>query len=293
MRGTMSSKHAIVLKVAGVLTLAACDRLVDPLFPSDAQEFSPPGVYSTWWNMTQACSSLTGPLNAVHWYKTDQPLRDARTGEPITGYWNSIDNRIVLMNDAVLDGGSVRHEMLHALVRKVGHPRSQFLGKCLGTVPCQGACIRDAGPYQQPPETPTHIKGDSLEITVDIEPRNPNSAHDGGFFSMTVLVRNRTNHWATVPNYFSYVFSGVDSSSTFDFDVRGPAGGIIGGEVRMDPSEWIFAPDETKKQVFDFSIGNNSVAYQLPPYRLPPGNYIARGGYSEWMSSDSTFVIGP
>jgi hypothetical protein len=291
MRGTISSRHALVLKLAVVtatLTLAACDRLIDPLFPSDAQEFSPPPVYSTWWNMTQACSGLTGSFAAVHWYKTAQPLRDRRTGEPIVGYWNSIDNRIVLTNDAALDGGSVRHEILHSLIRKGGHPRNQFLGKCLGTVPCQGSCIRDAGPYQQPPETPTHIRGDSLEINVDIEPKNPTSAHDGGFFSMTVLVRNRTNHWATVPNYYSYIFSGVDSSSTFDFDVRGPAGGIAGGEVRMDPSEWIFAPAETKKQVFDFSIGNNAVAHQLPP-----GNYIARGGYSEWMSSDSTFIIGP
>jgi len=28
-------------------------------------------------------------------------------------------------------------------------------------------------------------------------------ARDGGFFSITVMVRNRSTHWVTVPNYFS------------------------------------------------------------------------------------------
>jgi len=56
----------------------------------------------------------------------------------------------------------------------------------------------------------------------------------------------------------------------------------------LDPSEWIYAPGETKKQVFDFAIGNDLFAH-----KLPPGNYIARGGYSDYWSTDSTFVIGP
>jgi hypothetical protein len=36
---------------------------------------------------------------------------DWRTG----GYWNSFTNRIVLTSAVMLDGGSVRHEMLHSL----------------------------------------------------------------------------------------------------------------------------------------------------------------------------------
>ena len=296
MRGKVLSTYAlrtllIVPVVAAILGLAACDRLVglvDPLFPSDAQQFSPPAVYSTWWNMTQACSGLTGSLGAVTWFKTTQALRDSRTGDPIGGYWNSFTNRIVLTTAAVLDGGSVRHEMLHSLLRKGGHPRNQFLGNCAGTVVCQGACIRDAGPYPQPSETPIHVPGDSIDITVDIEPRNPNSAHDGGLFSITVIVRNRSAHWATVPSYYSTILPGYDSTRTFEIDVRGPTGGISVPETRLDPSEWIFAPGETKKQVFDFAIGND-----LRAQKLPPGNYLARGGYSDYWSTYSTFVIGP
>ena len=284
------SRFLIIPVLAMVLDVNACDlqRLVDPALPSDAENFSPPPVYSTWWNMTQACSGLTGSLGAVTWIKTDKPLHNPQTGESISGYWSSFSNRIVLTTPAILDGGRVTHEMLHALVRKAGHPRNQFLGKCAGTVHCQGSCIRDAGPYQQPAETPIHVPGDSLDITLDIKPRNPDSAHDGGFFSITVLVRNRSTHWATVPNYYAQFFPGIDSTKTFEFDLRGAAGGIAGGEIGFDPSERIFAPGETKKQVFDFSIGDDLFAH-----KLPSGSYIARGGYAYWMSADSTFVIGP
>jgi hypothetical protein len=283
----MRGKVLSTLLIVPVFGLAACEGLVAPL-PSDAKEYSPPAVYSTWWKMTELCSEKTGSLGAITWYKTDQALRDPRTGQPIVGYWTSGSNRIVLMAGAVLEGGTVRHEMLHALLREPGHVRNQFLGKCGGTVNCQGACIRDAEPYPQPPETPIHVGGDSIDITVDIEPRNPTSAHDGGFFSMTVLVRNRSAHWVTVPSFYSSIFPDADSTTTFQFDVRGPAGGPSGGEIGFDPSERIFAPGETKKQVFDFAIGNDLFAHQLPP-----GDYIARGGYSNWWSTDSTFVIGP
>jgi hypothetical protein len=68
--------------VAGSLGLGACEGLLAPL-PSDAEEFSPPAVYSTWWKMTEACSGQTGSLGAITWYKTDKALRDPRTGELI------------------------------------------------------------------------------------------------------------------------------------------------------------------------------------------------------------------
>lgn len=273
----------IAAAVAGSFGLTACDRLVDPVFPSDAEQFSPPAVYSTWWSMTQACSGLTGSLGTVTWYKTNEALRNPQTGEAIIGYWNSGNNRIVIMSSGMLDGGAVRHEMLHALVRKPGHPRNQFLGRCAGTVNCQGSCITDAGPYPTPPESPLHVPGDSLDISVDVEPKNPSSAYDGGFFTITVMVRNRSAHWATVTPFRS----STDTTRSFNFDVRGSAGGLSWGEIAFDPSERIFAPGELKKQVFDFRVGDD------PFTQLSPGSYIVRGGYSDYWSSDSSFVIGP
>jgi hypothetical protein len=273
--------------LAGVLLVsvgvAACDRIVDPPLPGDAEQFSPPAVYNTWWNMAQACSGLTGSLGAVTWFKTSEVMHDPNTGETIAGYWSAASNRILLASGEVLDGATVRHEMLHSLIRSGGHPRSQFLGKCAGTVPCNGSCIREAGPYHPPPETPIGVGGESLDITVDVEPASPSSDIDGGFFSITVLVRNRSTHWATV------VPSSPQTNPilTFSYDVRGSFGGSSISLTSQDPSDRIFAPGETKKTVFDFSIGDAPFASQLPP-----GEYTVSGGYSDYQSVSQPLVIG-
>jgi hypothetical protein len=274
--------------VGAIIGLAACDGagVVGPPLPPDSEEFSPPVVYSTWWNMMQACSGLTGSLGAVTWYNTSEVLDDAKTGDLVLGYWSPAGNTIVLTTASVLDGGTVRHEMLHALLGKSGHPRDQFLGKCAGTVPCEEGCIRDAGPYPAPPESPIHVMGDSIDLTVDVEPKNPTPATDGGLFSIIVTAHNRSAHWATVTPFVL----GDDTNRTFSFDVRdtGSSEAITNGEVALDPSEMIFAPGETKRQVFDFRIGDSPFANQLLS-----GSYIVRGGYSDYWSPYSPFVIGP
>src|SRR5258706_14742464 len=91
--------------VAAIVGLAACgsDRLVDPPLPPDAEQFSPPAVYSTWWNMTQACSGLTGSLGAGTWYKTSEDLHAVGTGDELIGYWTAGSNLIVMLSSAMLE----------------------------------------------------------------------------------------------------------------------------------------------------------------------------------------------
>ena len=275
----------IAAALLSVSVLTACDRLVDPPLPVDAQQFSPPAVYSTWWDMTRACSGLPGPLGAVTWFVSDEVLHDPKTGETLTAYWSAASNRIVINSLYVLEGSLVRHEMLHALIRNGGHPRRQFLGNCAGTVVCQGGCVEEAGPFPRPPENPITVTGDSLEITVSIQPIKPTTAHDGGFFAMTVFARNRTRHWVTADPGLS----GSGITHSFFYNVSGPKGALIGGNnVASDPSDWIFAPGETKKAIFDFSIGNS-----LPEGKLPPGEYTVRGGYDEYWAPPAAVTIGP
>lgn len=277
----------LVTQVAtAVFGLAACgaDRIIDPPLPTDAEMFSPPLAYTTWWNMTQACSGLTGSLGAVTWYKTNEDLRNV-SGEALNGYWSSASNRIVLTNASVHDGGVVRHEMLHALLRKPGHPRDAFLAKCAGTVVCEGPCIQDAGPYPTPPEAPIAISGDLIDFVVNVLPANPTPGVDGGFFSITVTAHSRSPHWATVTPV-----SPVGATGGFSFEVRSTStsAGIAIQELAFDPSQTIFAPGETKKQVFDFVIGDDPFSNQLLP-----GDYIVRGGFAGNWSIYSPFVIGP
>jgi len=263
------------------LGLNGCDSIVDPKLPADAEQFTPPPVYSTWWRMTEACSGLTGSLDAVTWYKTDEVVHDARTGDVIAGYWTAASNRIVLTSTVMLDGGTVRHEMLHALIRKDGHQRNQFLGNCAGTVDCEEACVEDAGSYPNPPETPVAVNGDGLEITVDVEPNTPVRSIDEGRFTVTVLARNLSSHWVTVTPQ-----PPATATETFAVQISGANGSTGKHAVAIDPSQQIFAPNETKQQVFDMVIGDYPFGNQLLP-----GDYVAHASYGGWFA-DSGFTIG-
>jgi hypothetical protein len=122
---------------------AACRTLVDPPLPGTAQQFAPPPVYSRWWAMTESCSGLTGSLARVTWYtvpgSTFVPLEDIR----VVGYWSQRSNRIVIAEMDILNGAAVRHEMLHALKQRPGHPRADFLDKCGNVVVCAAECAAE------------------------------------------------------------------------------------------------------------------------------------------------------
>ena len=275
---------AIGLIVSAQLIVLACSDATAPAkLPADAQQFSPPPVYNTWWQMTQACSGLTGSIGAVTWYQTAQEVTDTRSGDVIAGYWIPVTNQIVLNTLVMMDGQTVRHEMLHALRQKSGHPRDQFLNKCGGVVDCQDACVADAGPYPTPPQTPLHVDNGSIELTLDIEPQTPTRSIDGGRFSITVLTHNKTAQWITVTPA-----AAVAANQTFSIDVHGANGATARDELGLDPSQTIFAPGETKRHVFDFVIGDYPFGNQLLP-----GDYVVRGAFAGYWSADTPFVISP
>jgi hypothetical protein len=233
--------------------------------------------------MTEACSGVTGPFQDVTFYEVPGVADFESEGRRVVGYWTSGGNRIVLAGDAVLDGGSVRHEMLHALIRVGGHPRDQFLEKCAGVVECGTACIADAG--SAPPIDPTAltVAPTSLEVTTQVTPAAPTSARDGGYFVVAVAVRNTLAR----PVVARLGSTNVRALS-FQYDVRGPTGGTVGAQVVLDASAVTFAPGETKRQYFDFSIGNN-----LPARMLPPGSYSVVGAYGSHRSDATSVSVGP
>jgi len=265
------------------LVLAACDNAVAPRLPADAEQFTPPPVYSTWWQITEACSGVTGSLAAVTWYKTEEVVEDTHSGDIIAGFWVPGSNQIVLNSHVMMDGGVVRHEMLHALRQKGGHPRDQFLGKCGGTVDCEDACIADAGSYPTPPETPLHVNGDGIEITLNVSPGTPSRSIDEGRFTITVFAHNKSTHWVTV----TPSSTAAAPNQTFSFDAEGTDAATAQSKDGLDPSQTIFAPGETKRQVFDLVIGDLPFSNQLLP-----GDYVLRGGFAGWPSADNSLTIG-
>jgi hypothetical protein len=272
-----------LLFCAGATLIVACTNIVEVKLPADAEQFSPPSIYSKWWQMTQACSGLTGSLAAVTWYQTSQVVFDTESGDVIAGYWLPESNRIVLTSSVMSDGGIVRHEMLHALIRRGGHPRGQFLGNCGGTVDCEEPCVASAGSYPSPPESPLVVSGDSIEITLAVDPHAPAKQIDDGGFSITVFARSKSAHWITVGPA-----AGSDFLQTFSIDVQGANGYTSSSKRIVDQSQTIFAPHETKRQVFDLVVGDYPIAHQLLP-----GDYTVRGAFAGWWSTDSSFVIDP
>ena len=257
-----------------IALISACRSPVDPALPQGAQAMIPPPVYTTWWAMTEACSGLHGSLDRVEWY---QIPNSATVPYPevtdATGYWSFASDRIVLAGRSVLDGGAVRHEMLHALLETGRHPRTAFLGHCGGVVDCGRECIADSDTLPRlDPATPTIFPG-ALTMTTSTSPAAPSIGVDGGFFTVTVTVANATDHPAVVmlPDR-----AGTNPGSTFEYHLQGPFGGIGGGELALDPGILRFAPHEIKQQVFDFRIGYDSAARELRPGTYSVGATFGR-----------------
>jgi hypothetical protein len=240
--------------------LNGCDA-TGPQLPPGAEQFVPPAVYQQWWNLTQQCSGLTASLNDVTWYRVpgaaDIPLGD---GSSVNGRWDAAGNRIILAGDSDLEGDLVRHEMLHALLRSAGHPRSAFIGRCSGTVVCTKQCITDGGPAPLPDPAAQLAHPSALQIGVEVAPSAPGSGVNNGTFIMFVTAQNTVAHPIIVQlppsgdagpsESFSYLIEG--NSRTTWYSMR--------AEV---PEVTRFAAFEVKRFIFDFRIGARGTRYDL------------------------------
>jgi hypothetical protein len=263
-----------------VPVLNSCHFALDPKLPADAEQFVPPRVYSTWWKLTEECSGLSRPLGRISWFRTARGLQDPRTGRSIPAYWSSGTNRIVVAGYSLFDAGAVRHEMLHSLIGKPGHPRQQFLENCAGNVYCADECQAEAGPPPTPTQAAIPVTAEAVEVAVKLDPVQPNLTIDDGFFRVVVEARNATEHAVMVT---------LDSrKKTFAFVLRGPSGSVFDYVEAVDSFSNTFAPFEVKRQLFDFRIGNDRLSRAMPP-----GTYKVSGSFAAHSDSLPPVPIGP
>lgn len=113
--------------------LAACETLgpPDPL-PANAQRLSAPPEFASWWSATEACSGRAGDLSHIEWYVVPGAHTIETSNGPKVGVWShsSAGVRIVLAGDYAANELVVRHEMLHALLDREGHPAEYFQQRC-------------------------------------------------------------------------------------------------------------------------------------------------------------------
>ena len=267
--------------------LAACEVMTAPPLPDGAARFDPPPAYQLWWAMTQQCSARPGALASINWYVVPGAHSLEVEGKRVDGYWTSAGNTIVLAEDAMMDPSLVRHEMLHALARVTAHPRDYFLGRCGGVVVCISSCLADAGP--PPPANPAalRVSPSELEIGVTLTSANPSPALYGGYFAITVTVRNPRNQPVIVTLPPS---SDAGPPVSFEYRVEFDGGVTMYNDRAWDEGVLRFGPGETKRHTFDFHA--RGVSGITGRGGLGPGTYRFRTAFGGvWAPTVPTITL--
>ncbi|MDP1857906.1 MAG: hypothetical protein Q8K82_04510 [Gemmatimonadaceae bacterium] len=121
-----------------VALLTSCRGSTEPLaLPPGSFQFQPEPVFRAWWAQMEACSGRKASFDAVTWYAIpgDTPFRVPGHDYDVVGYWDPADNRIVLLQFLPDRRASyIRHEALHAIIRRVDHPDEYFVRRCLRVI---------------------------------------------------------------------------------------------------------------------------------------------------------------
>ena len=111
------------LGAAVALLLTACNFAPDGDAPME-----PPPQYRAWFAATEACSGRTGNFDRIVWHVVDGESFECPSGRCV-GRWN--DNHHIFIASAYQYSELVvRHEMLHDLLGRPGHPNPPFGEGC-------------------------------------------------------------------------------------------------------------------------------------------------------------------
>ncbi len=125
------SLRSLVLLALPLLGACATEPSADPM-PAGAVRMEVRAEYRDWWTRTEGCSQLQGDFSRVEWYVVpDAETFQSEVGESVALRIGSGDNvRIVIAGRYVGHEMVVRHEMLHALLNRSGHPALYFEQRC-------------------------------------------------------------------------------------------------------------------------------------------------------------------
>ena len=267
----------ILVVLVVVCGLAACGLITGPL-PPGAERFAPPAVYARWWSMTEACSGHSGDLRVVQWYRVPG-MGFLHEGQEASGFWGSSPNRIVLADEVIDEGSVVRHEMLHALLQKTGHPRSQFLGACASVVTCPSACVEDAGRWHAPQENYVVVPSESLEVASGIELRPPTWS----WYADGSLVGTTTDPQFTV------TAGGPSTQQQLEVVATDGNGHSVSGLTTVWAAAQVTISEPSQVEA---GCANSWVAY--PTGGTPPYTYAwTAGGASYDTGSDAQLTLAP
>ena len=123
-----------------LVLLAACG-----FDPGDDSPMTPPPVYREWWATTEACSGLSGTFERVRWSVVAGASFPCASGK-CAGHWEP-GHEIYIAETWTMNEMVVRHEMLHDLLGRAGHPDPPFGNPCPLT---WATWVGDRAPLLQP-----------------------------------------------------------------------------------------------------------------------------------------------
>lgn len=147
-----SSRHPSrgVLGVALLTLVSSCVTLHpgEPPLPIGAVLLATPAVYREWHLKTESCSGLSGHFSAVEWYVVPGVSSFATAKGPQAGMWalQGGTHRIIVAGKYLDHEMVIRHEILHALLARAGHPPEYFVTRCNLTWESWGGAIAASEP---------------------------------------------------------------------------------------------------------------------------------------------------
>ena len=243
----------------------SCDLFATaPDLPPGTQRLEPLPVFAFWWDLVQSCSGRTASMTDVRWLVSPQVVVD---GHEYQGYWWENGNRILLSDSRLKDGSVVRHEMLHAILRRGDHPPEFFADRCAGEVACND-CLPDGyGATAGDRAGAQSVTASELDVTVDVrQPGNTYGVHSG-VLAFTVRARNPLNRpvWVSIP-----------ADRTFEHRIVGA--GITSGVYWTLEPRFYFGAGESRTMVFDVEL-------------CLAGSYTARGSFAGQASTEVPVLV--
>lgn len=126
----MISRRDHFLAGISLVFAAGCGSATDPL-PKGAVPLDPPAIYSVYWQEIEQCSGETADFAATKWYYVPGDGGfPAGTSADVVGVWQPQSNSITLAQYVMGNPLVVRHEMLHAILKRTDHPSQYFVDAC-------------------------------------------------------------------------------------------------------------------------------------------------------------------
>ncbi len=103
-----------------------------PTLPAGATPLAAPARYADWFDATERCAGLQGTYQSIQWYVVPGVTSFATSQGEKVGMWlRHGAGHVIVVAGAYQDHEMVvRHEMLHSLLGRSGHPDGYFAERC-------------------------------------------------------------------------------------------------------------------------------------------------------------------